>query len=115
MTELERVTTLASSVVSRGLKHLIDHSLLKRNNDNTFDFANPLPPSIGEISTCNSNVTSNQIDELKLFVIDKLSEFQLQVPRGKSIGRLAEEVRQYEPKKKPERKGTKKLLGDAAL
>jgi hypothetical protein len=115
MTELERVTTLASSVVNRGLKHLIDHSLLKRNNDNTFDFANPLPPSIGEISTCNSNVTSDQLDDLKLFMIEKLNLVQLQVPRGKSIGKLAEEVRQYQPKKKPERKGTKKILGDASL
>jgi len=115
MTELERVTTLASSVVSRGLKHLIDHSLLKRNNDNTFDFANPLPPSIGEISACNSNATSEQIDDLKMFVIEKLKLVQLQVPRGKSVGRLAEEVKKYQPKKRPERKGTKKILGDASI
>ena len=115
MTELERVTTLASSVVSRGLKHLIDHSLLKRNNDNTFDFASPLPPSIGGISACNSNATSEQIDDLKMFVIEKLKLVQLQVPRGKSVGRLAEEVKKYQPKKNPERKGTKKILGDASI
>ena len=114
MGELERVTTLAQSVVSRGLKHLIDHGLLKMNVDTrTFDFAMDLPPTIGDISTSNNSGISDQLEEFKAFVVQKLEG---RVPRGgEALSDFVADVQQFKPTPKKERKGTKRLLGDAGL